>query len=129
MFNLYLLSTSKFLVGFVHDAGQPTCHFNVLRERGIDTRRIIVDDSAALYHIGEDEQYPHMLIIVSENDIENRYNQTMLLVSTLKHFGHYEKVQVKVMECTHCSYVGGVDKNGNNIFGKIVAEYINGKMQ
>lgn len=32
--------------GCVHDAGQPTVHFKVLKERGIDSRRIIIDESA-----------------------------------------------------------------------------------
>lgn len=114
------------IAGFIHDAGQPTCHFNVLRERGIDTRRIIIDDSAPLYHIGEDEQYPPMLIIVSDDDIQNRYEQTMLMLSTLKHFGHSEKVHLKVMNGKHCAYVNAVDPNGKSVFGKIVAEFING---
>lgn len=111
--------------GFIHDAGQPTCHFNVLRERGLDKRRVIIDDSAPLYHIGESEQYPPMLIIVSDNDMQNRYEQTMLLVSTLKHFGHFEKVQLKVMNGTHCAYVGATDQNDESVFGKLVTEFIN----
>ncbi len=97
--------------------------FLLLHERGIDTRRVIVDDSAALYHIGEDEQYPPMLIIVSDGDIKNRYEQTVLLVSTLKHFGHSENVKLKVMNGTHCAYVSGVDQNGDSVLGKLVAEY------
>lgn len=116
------------ITGFIHDAGQPTCHFNVLRERGIDTRRVIIDDSAPLYHIGEDKQYPPMLIIVSDNDMQNRYEQTMLLVSTLKHFGHAEKVQLKVMNGTHCAYVGAADQNGESVFGKIIKEFIAGRL-
>lgn len=114
------------IAGFIHDAGQPTCHFNVLRERGVDTRRVIVDEAAPLYHIGEDEQYPPMLIIVSDNDMQNRYEQTMLMLSTLKHFGHSQKVQLKIMNGTHCAYVNAADQNGESVFGKIVAEFING---
>ncbi len=112
------------IAGFIHDAGQPTCHFNVLRERGVDTRRVIIDDSAPLYHIGEDDQYPPMLIIVSDDDMQNRYEQTMLLVSTLKHFGHSEKVQLKVMSGKHCAYVKAVCQNGESVFGKIVTSFI-----
>ena len=33
------------LGGFVFDAGQPTAHFNVLREKGIDPKRVIIDDT------------------------------------------------------------------------------------
>ena len=71
------------------------------------------------------EQYPPMLIIVSDNDMENRYEQTMLLVSTLKHFDHFEKMQLKVMNGTHCAYVGATDQNGESVIGKLIAEFIN----
>ena len=37
---------------YVHDAGQPTVHFNVLRERGFDHRRIMIDKQAPLYYVG-----------------------------------------------------------------------------
>lgn len=113
--------------GFVHDAGQPTCHFNVLKERGIDGRRVIIDDSAPIYHIGEYKEYPQMLVIVSDNDMQNRYEQTVLLVSTLKHFGHTENVGLKVMNGTHCSYIHAIDQNGDNVFGKVVKEFILGE--
>lgn len=113
------------ITGFVLDAGQPTCHFNVLRERGIDPRRVIIDDSAPMYHIGADEQYAPMYIIVSDCDMQNRYEQTMLMISTLKHFGHTENVQLKVMNGRHCAYVNAVDENGESVFGKLVLPFIN----
>lgn len=112
------------VAGFVHDAGQPTCHFNVLRERGIDPRRVIIDDSAPIYHVQADRKYPPMLLIVADNDMKNRYEQTMLLVSTLAHFGYAEQVQLKVMPGTHCAYVGAVDETGRSVFGGIVREFI-----
>ncbi len=115
------------IAGYIHDAGQPTCHFNVLKERGIDSRRVIIDDTAPLYHVGEDEQYPPMLIIVSDNDMENRYEQTMLLISTLKHFGHTENIQLKIMNGKHCAYIGAADENGESIFGKLVEAFICGQ--
>ncbi len=112
--------------GFILDAGQPTCHFNVLRERDLDTRRLIVDESAPLYYIGLEKEYPKMFIIYSDNDMENRFEQTKLLVSTLKHFGHTENVTVKEMHGTHCQYVFSKDENGDNIFAKLVLGYIKG---
>ena len=112
------------IAGFYHDAGQPTCHFNVLRERGIDSRRVIVDDSAPLYHIGEDSGYPPMLILVSDHDMENRYEQTMLLISTLKHFGHTDTVTLKIMHGTHCSYVDALDQDGESVLGKAVLDFV-----
>lgn len=112
------------IAGFVHDAGQPTCHFNVLQERGMDTRRVIIDDSAPLYHIRQDQQYPPMLIIVADKDLQNRYEQTMLLISTLKHFGYTEGIQLQVMHSNHCGYVDSVDQNGDSVFGKLVLPFI-----
>ena len=38
--------------GYIHDAGQPTTHFNVLKEYGLDHRRIIVDEKSPMYFVG-----------------------------------------------------------------------------
>ncbi len=112
------------ITGFIHDAGQPTCHFNVLKERGIDSRRIIVDESAPLYHIGVDSEYPPMLVIVSDQDIQNRYEQTVLLMSTLKHFGLEGVAQMKLMSGKHTAYIKIYEENGDNVFGKLVWEFV-----
>ena len=116
--------TAMDFAGFVHDAGQPTKHFNVLRECGIDTRRVIVDETSALYHIGEDATYPPMQFIVSDNDMVNRYEQTMLTLSTLRHFGvPEEKLRLRVMQGKHCHYVRQEDENGS-VLGQIVRDFI-----
>ena len=106
--------------GFIHDAGQPTAHFNVLRERGIDSRRVMVDDSAPLYHIGIASEYPNMLFIVSDDDMPGRFVQTELVIATLRHFGYdEEKVDVRVMHGKHCHYV-----RQPGVFSNIIAEFI-----
>ena len=111
--------------GWIHDAGQPTTHFNVLRERGVDSRRVIVDEAAPLYHIGKAERYSPMLFIVSDNDMENRYEQTMLVLSTLKHFRYdMQQVQLQVMHGTHCHYVFATDENGRMPFADLIINYI-----
>ena len=94
-----------FIKGYVHDAGQPTVHFNVLRERGLDTRRVIVDEAAPLYHIGNAQSYSPMLFIVSDNDMEGRFEQTQLVLTTLKHFGYdQDKIFYRLEHGTHCHY-------------------------
>ncbi len=114
----YKLSTD-FIKGYIHDAGQPTTHFNVLRERGIDSRRVIIDEAAPLYHIGKAESYPPMLFIVSDNDMKNRYEQTQLVLSTLKHFEYDEsKIYYRLMNGTHCHYTK------KEAFGKMICEFI-----
>ena len=112
--------------GYVHDAGQPTAHFNVLKYSGIDPKRVIVDETAPLYHIGTDAEYSPLLFIVSDNDMQNRYEQTMLVMSTLKHFGHSDnKVELCVMHGTHCRYVAEMaNDNSDKIFGKTIEQFI-----
>lgn len=111
--------------GYFHNAGQPTCHFNVLRERGIDPRRVMIDDTAPLYHIGTDTHYPPMWFVVSDNDMENRYEQTQLVLSTLKHFGYpKEKIGYTVMHGKHCAHDKRIDTNGESVLGKMILEWI-----
>ena len=114
------------IAGYLLDAGQPTCHFNVLRERGLDTRRVIIDETSPLYHIDSTQSDLPMLIIVSDNDMENRYEQTMLTLSTLRHFGRADTVTHIVMHGTHCNYVERIDDDGKSAFGKIILEFIGG---
>lgn len=111
--------------GFLHDAGQPTCHFNMLKERGIDHRRILVDETAPLFHVGKDEEYPPMKFIVSDNDMKNRYEETLLMISALRTFGHKEpEVSLQVMHGKHCAHCHTIDGDGKSVFGRLCAEFI-----
>lgn len=111
--------------GYIHDAGQPTAHFNVLRERGIDSRRLIIDETAPLYFIGTAEKYSPMLFIVSDNDIFARYEQIMLTIKTLEHFGHKDNVYLKYMHGGHTEHTCKQDENGEGVFGNIINEFVN----
>ena len=110
--------------GYFHDAGQPTTHFNVLRERGLDHRRVIVDDAAPLYYIGLEKSYPRMRFIVSDNDMPARYEQIMLVVKTLKYFEYPETYDYKVMHGKHCHYTGHADENGYSVWGNMIIDFI-----
>ncbi len=113
------------IAGYFHNAGQPTCHFNVLRERGVDPKRVIIDDSAPLFHIGTAKEYPPMMIVVSDHDMQNRYEQTGLLLSTLKHFAYEEsKILYRLMHGKHCAHDKQTDENGNSVLGKMIIELI-----
>lgn len=113
------------IAGYIHDAGQPTSHFNVLRELGKDSRRIIIDETAPMYFVGNSEKYAPMVFIVSDDDMFCRYEQTMLMVKALEHFGHKENVFLHLMHGGHCAYVRAQDADGEGVFGKIIIEYIN----
>ena len=113
------------IAGFVHDAGQPTVHFNIMRERGEDSRRVVVDEAAPMYYIGLDKKYPPMMFIVSDNDIPGRYEQTKLFIKTMEDFEYdMSTVVLKEMHGNHCQYVHEDDGEGNNLFAKIVCDYI-----
>ena len=109
---------------YIHDAGQPTSHFNVLKELGKDSKRVIVDETAPMYFVGLEETYSPMLFIVSDNDMFGRYEQTMLMVKTLEHFGHADKVQTQVMNGKHCAYVYKADEDGEGILAKVILSFL-----
>jgi len=114
------------IAGYFHDAGQPTAHFHVLEvERGIDRRRIIVDETAPLYHIGVEKEYPRMIFVVSDNDISNRLEQTKLVISTLRDFGYdMGMVGFRLMHGDHCAYNKEIYENGMSPMANLVAEFI-----
>lgn len=93
------------IAGFVFDGPQPTTHFNVLRERGIDSRRAIIDEAAPLYYFGLADEYPPMTFICATNDMAARLEQIQLCLATLKHFGYDEsKYDLQIFEGTHGRY-------------------------
>ena len=114
------------VTGYIMDAGQPTSHFNVLKERGIDSRRVIIDESAPIYHITAGRSYAPMQIIVAEHDMCNRAEQTALMISTLKHMGCEEgKIDYRVMpNCKHVEYVTMIDENGNSVFADLIYDFV-----
>ncbi len=109
--------------GYVFDAGQPTTHFQVLRERGYDKNRQIIDDAAPIYHIDETKTYPPMLILIADRDMANRYEQTQLMIDTLKWNGH-EDIEYYCLHSTHCRYTSRFDENCESILGKKIFNFI-----
>ena len=98
--------------GYVLDAGQPTTHYNVLRERGLDTRLVRVDEAAPLFFIDRDltpgEKQPRFLVFIADQDISGRYEQTLLLMETMRQFGYDpDRLQFHYMTgCQHTQYTG-----------------------
>lgn len=120
--------------GFIFDAGQPTTHFNVLKERCIDTRAIRVDKAAPVFFVdnppSSPAKRPPVLIITAENDMQGREAQNDMLMQTMLAFGYKaERIDRVVMkDCGHCEYVGKQDENGtymvNRVYGDFISKYI-----
>ncbi len=111
--------------GYIHDAGQPTVHFNVLKERGHDTRRVVVDTAAPLYHVGQANNYPPMLFVWSDDDIPARKEQLSLTVATLKSFGYdMQKVDTIVRHGKHVHYALPYEGNEEFELSEIIYPFI-----
>ena len=115
------------LDGWLLDAGQPTTHFNVLRERGLDTRLVRIDEAAPLYFIDkdfapvrEDGKLPMIMNIAASSDMACRLEQLKLLNATLKHFSYpAERLRFEFMNgYGHCGYIG------QPIFLKMIEDFI-----
>ena len=111
------------VTGFYHDAGQPTAHFKVLEYGGVDSRRVIVDDSSPLYYVGLADKYPPMRFALAEEDMQNRYEQTQLLLSTMKHFG-YENYDLVMRPGKHVKYLRRDNEQGENEFAGMVRDFV-----
>lgn len=109
--------------GYVFDAGQPTTHFRVLRERGYNKDRQIIDSAAPIYHIDAAQTYPPVLILVSDRDMANRYEQTLLMMDTLKWNGH-EDIEYYYLHSKHCRYTSRFDENCESILGKKIFDFM-----
>ena len=108
--------------GFIHDAGQPTKHFSILKELGMEGKRIVVDEAAPLYYVGVAETYPPMTFIVSDSDIKNRLEQTQLMISTLRRFDH--EVPMVLRNGKHIHYIKEIGEDGSSPFAEMVLDFI-----
>ena len=111
------------IAGYWHAAGQPTAHFNVLKYSGTDPRRVIIDERAPLYFMGLEEKYPYMRFTVSDNDMFARYEQTMVVIKTLEHFG-YKNFDLKVVSGTHCSYFKTLYEDGVSEAAHLILDFL-----
>ncbi|MBO5071132.1 MAG: alpha/beta hydrolase [Roseburia sp.] len=109
------------IAGYIINSAQMTTHFNVLRERGIDTRRIIVDEAAPVYHISETTDFPNILVFAADNDMPCRLEQNLMFLKTLEMFQcPSEKVHYRLMEgFSHCGY------DDTDEFADIILQYMN----
>ena len=109
------------ITGYIIDSAQMTTHFNVLREKGFDTKRIMVDEAAPVYYLDAGMEFPNVLIIVSDHDMPCRYEQNMMFLKTLEMYDcPQEKVHFKLMEgYKHTRYV-----NDGTVFTDVVKAYM-----
>ncbi|MBO7405700.1 MAG: alpha/beta hydrolase fold domain-containing protein [Clostridia bacterium] len=117
------------IAGYFCDSGQPTVHFNILRERGLDTRLIRIDEAAPLWHVKpvtNPGKLPRVALIVADNDMENRLEQNRLLHRTMIHLGWpLEKVPFTLMEgYGHTGYTYAAAPDGSLVYPPMVEAFV-----
>ena len=114
--------------GYIFNAGQPTTHYNVLAERGLDARRAVADEASPLYHVGERDAslLPPMYFLLAENDMPNRKEQTALMLATLRRFGvNEEKLRFTTVQgAKHCGYNRALTDAGKSVLGELLLPFI-----
>lgn len=114
---------SDALPGYILNAGPPAAHPNVLNHRGLDKRRVIVDDSSALYHIDRSTIAP-TLVLVSDNDMFGRLEQNAVMVKTLEHFGNKNCEFHIIKGYGHCEYDNIIQADGGTILTDAATDFI-----
>ncbi len=115
--------------GFIFDAGQPTVHYNVLRERGEDTNSVQIDEAAPLFYLkGECAHNKDVtfLIMVSDHDIVGRKEQNELLIRTMETHGYdINQITYEVIEgYEHVGYVNVVDENNQYPYAEKIYRFL-----
>jgi acetyl esterase/lipase len=116
------------LAGYVFDAGQPTSHFEVLSRRGIDPRRVLVDEAAPLYYVQDARPSRPLLLFCAQNDMPGRLEQNMLLMRTLQTMGYDDKLMAfhRMAGCEHCSYLEPQNEKPFREYVRICADFLAG---
>ncbi len=112
---------SENITGYIFDAGQPTVHFNLLKEQGLDTRRILVDERAPLYYLNKDVlSNVKFLVFYAEFDLLVRKEETELLKHLMLNYGYKEENLNfhLVKNNKHCQYTH------TDYFNKTVLDFI-----
>lgn len=103
--------------GFISDSAQMTVHYNVLRERGLDTRLERIDEAAPLYHVSAHSFTGKLFLIYYTNDILCRPEQNRLFYQCVKRLCPGADVRIKELPGGHCN--GGINRNERGTFDYI----------
>ncbi len=113
------------IAGFISDTSQMTVHYNVLRERGLDTRLERVDEAAPMYYLSEKCFEGNMLIIYYTDDICCRPEQNQLFYKSIKRFCPEQNIEIAELPGGHCNGCCNRNEKGTFDFIDILRKFIN----
>ena len=102
------------IAGYISDSAQLTTHFNVLRERGLDTRLERIDEAAPLFHVAENSFEGNMLLLYYTDDMPCRPEQTRLFYQSIKRFCPEQNIELVELEGEHTH--GSIARNENGTY-------------
>ena len=114
--------------GWLFDAAQPTTHFNVLRERGMDPRLVRLDEAAPMYFVSPERfaggEQPRVLVLAADRDIPGRLEQNLLLIRTMEAMGFPSgRIRFLLMENSgHCEY------DDKPVFARLMGDFVCGEL-
>ena len=99
---------------FISDSAQTTTHFNVLRERNVDTRYERIDDASPMYHLSEKTDIKNLLLIYYTNDMPCRPEQNRLFYKSICRLCPDTNVKLVELPGKHCN--GSSHRNEKGTF-------------
>ena len=109
---------------FASDSAQVTTHFNVLRERGIDSRAERIDEAAPLYYVSEDLKFTRLFMVSYTNDMPCRPEQNMLMYKAIKRLTPNADVRYVQLNGLHTQGTYQKNENGTYDFVDSFLEFI-----
>lgn len=111
------------IAGFLSDSAQQFCHFNVLRELGLDSRLERIDFHAPIYFLRPEMELRPLLLLYYENDLVCRPEETRLMYASLKNLLPESDVHIAKLPGSHCCFPK--DSQGNNMMLLEFLKFIN----
>ena len=97
------------IAAFISDSSQMTTHYNILRERGLDTRLERIDEAAPMYYLSENCFEGRLLIIYYTDDMPCRPEQNRLFYKSIRRFCPEQQIDIVELPGTHCH--GAIERN------------------
>ena len=112
------------ILAFVSDSAQVTTHFNVLRERGIDTRAERIDEAAPLYYTDKLVAPKPLLLLWYKEDMPCRPEQNRLMLQSLCRCCPDAVIQGVELAGGHCAGIDKMDTDGEYPYIKETVRFV-----
>lgn len=112
------------ILAYVSESSQQTTHYNMLRQRGIDSRAERIDEEAPLYYVGQRPLTKPLLLIYNAEDIPCRPEQNLLMYQSIRHFQPDAPIFLKELPGGHCAGSTHKDENGKYPYVTALKEFL-----